>query len=97
GIQESYEEWEEASSLVEASKAKAFSAQDEQDFTVVKSLLNQRYGPLLLILNFPFGTDSSIHASTAMPPSHKALNVHCDFRHAQPLSMNFSSQSSYIK
>ncbi|POW17454.1 hypothetical protein PSHT_06384 [Puccinia striiformis] len=38
---ESYEEWEEASSLVEASKAKAFSAQDEQDFTVVKSLLNQ--------------------------------------------------------
>ncbi|KNF04162.1 hypothetical protein PSTG_02513 [Puccinia striiformis f. sp. tritici PST-78] len=57
---ESYEEWEEASSLVEASKAKAFSAQDEQDFTVVKT----------------------------MPPSHKALNVHCDFRHAQPLSMN---------
>ncbi|KAI9602247.1 hypothetical protein KEM48_000817 [Puccinia striiformis f. sp. tritici PST-130] len=38
GIQESYEEWEEASSLVEASKAKAFSAQDEQDFTVVKTM-----------------------------------------------------------
>ncbi|KAI9625108.1 hypothetical protein H4Q26_016497 [Puccinia striiformis f. sp. tritici PST-130] len=38
-----YNAWKEASSLAEAAKAKAFSAEEEQDFAVVKILLNQSF------------------------------------------------------
>ncbi|OAV94959.1 hypothetical protein PTTG_06941 [Puccinia triticina 1-1 BBBD Race 1] len=42
----SYNEWKKASSLAEAAQAKAFSAKGEQDFAVVRSLLNQSYDAL---------------------------------------------------
>ncbi|WAR58606.1 hypothetical protein PtB15_5B840 [Puccinia triticina] len=42
----SYNAWKEASSLAEAAKAKAFLAKEEQDFAVVRSLLNQSFDAL---------------------------------------------------
>jgi hypothetical protein len=69
--------WEEASSLAQEAKIKVFLEHDEEGFAIIKSLLNERYlyGPMSLILNVPFKTDSSIHPSQALPPSNKTANI----------------------